>query len=1158
MRWLADDLAMKAMEGGCDLAKASDFRLGGLAIRPPTREVIATGETLLLEPRIMQVLVILAQRRGEVVSRGELIDSCWGGRAVGDDAINRCIQAIRRLAAKQGGFAIRTVARVGYRLEEADQEGDGEPATLPALATAQPGPTAVHVPPASERRHLTILSCGLLRPAGAGLDPETNYAVAASWRQMVAEAALRFGGHVDGARGDRMLLFFGYPEAQEDAGERAVRAGLAIVEQMGPLNMRLQVEHGISLAVKIGVHAGMSVVAGGGEAGVELFGEAIDLAARIEALAGADEVTISAAILDAVSGRFVTEPHGEIEHGCVGQCVALHRVHSAGLAGERRKPRGGSAFIGREEELALLASRWARARNGAGQLVLVHGEPGIGKSRLVASFKERIAADPHLWIECRGEQLFANTVLYASSQMLWRGLGWRGDESPRERSAALEQTLQRSGLKLAEAVPLVCEMLDLPIPAHYPPLMLAPEQRRRRLLATLADWLFSATRNQPLVLVVEDLHWLDPSSLELLHTLAEQGAGLPLLLLCTARPEFHPQWPARSHHIQIALGKLGPDEMRALVSGLEGEEALDAGAVEAIVDRADGIPLFAEALARLVGGQADTAEIPATLMDSLAARLDRLGEARGIAQIGAVIGREFSWESLRAASAEPDDALLAALARLIDAGLVDARGTPPDSRYRFNHGLIRDAAYGLLLTGQRRAWHRRVAEAIGKGIATAEPEELAHHWTQAGEADQAISAWTKAGAIAYSRHAFAEAAAAYRQALAILATQPETPARDARELELSVAISLVLMPTKGAQSDELVAIVSRNQALSQRSGNLGELVTARTYAFVAASFGSDWAQAARLADQVAELAEHAGEDAQPEGVALGRAMGHYCRFTTAFYCGDLEAAETQFRGWEAMNREAQYSQRAAIMMSYGNGAILAWLRGDAAEARRRIASAEAFVRERDSVFDRGVLALVGALLRIYQRDAVGTELAATQALAIAREHGFAQVEGWAGIALGWARAQQGFAGEGVAQIRANLLQLARVGTRLSLPWLITMLGEAQALDGDIADAMESFEEALTVSPAERQYRPYTLICRAELSAQVGDTAQAEKDFREAIALSETMGALSCKLRAMTGLARLHGGKEMRVRLAAMTDRIIGGGDCRDVIEARALIRGRPV
>lgn len=1149
---------MKAMEGGCELAKTPGFRLGGLEIRPATRELLATGESLLLEPRIMQVFVVLAQRRGEVVSRSELIESCWGGRAVGDDAINRCIQAIRRLAAKHGGFSIRTVARVGYRLEEAAAERDAEVAPAPAEAIAAPVLPAPYVPPASERRHLTILSCSLMRPAGTGLDPETNYAIAASWRQMVVDTAVRFGGHVDSARGDRMLLFFGYPEAQEDAGERAVRAGLAIVQQMAPLNMRLQVDHDISLSVKLGIHAGISVVAGGGEAGVELFGEALDLAARIEATADADKVTISAAILDAVSGRFVTEPHGEIEHGCEGQSVALYRVHSAGLAGERRKQRGGSAFIGREEELALLASRWTRARNGAGQLVLVHGEPGIGKSRLVASFKEGIAADPHLWIECRGEQLFANTVLYASSQMLWRGLGWRGDESPRERFAALEQALQRSGLKIAEAVPLVCEMLDLPIPDHYPPLMLAPEQRRRRLLATLADWLFRATRNQPLVLVVEDLHWLDPSSLELLHTLAEQGAGLPLLLLCTARPEFHPQWPARSHHIQIALGGLGPDEMRSLVCGLDGQEPLDGGAVEAIVDRADGIPLFGEALARLVGGQGDTAEIPETLMDSLAARLDRLGEARGIAQIGAVIGREFSWESLRAASGEPDDALISALARLCDAGLVDVRGTPPDARYRFNHGLIRDAAYGLLLTGQRRAWHRRVAEAIGKGIATAEPEELAHHWTQAGDADQAISAWTKAAAIAYSRHAFAEAATAYRQALAILATQPETPSRDARELELSVAFSLVLMPTKGAQSAELVAIVLRNQALSQRSGDLAGLVTARTYAFVAASFGSDWAQAARLADQVADLAEHAGADARPEGVALGHAMGHYCRFTTAFYCGDLEVAETHFRGWEAMNRKAEYSQRAAIMMSYGNGAILAWLRGDAEEARRRIASAEAFAREHDSVFDRGTLALVTALLRVYQRDVGGAGLAATQALAIAREHGFAQVEGWAGVALGWARAHEGLAAEGVAQIRANLLQLARVGTRLSLPWLITMLGEAQALDGDIADALESFEEALTISPAERQYRPYTLICRAELSARVDDTAQAEKDFREAIALSETMGALSCKLRAMTGLARLHGGREMHIRLAAMIDRITGGGDRRDVVEARALIGGKPI
>ena len=1144
---------MTAVAEACDLAHASDFRLGGLAVRPPTREVIGANGTALLEPRIMQVLVALARRRGEVVSRGDLIDSCWAGRAVGDDPINRCIQAIRRLADDHGGFSIRTVARVGYRLEEADVGTECAAVAVPAPAPARDPSPANHIPRASERRHLTILSCGLVRPAGAGLDPEANYAIAADWRQMVVAAALRFGGHVDSARGDRLLIYFGYPEAQEDAGERAVRAGLAIVEQMAPLNARLHDHHGVSLSARVGIHAGIMVVARGSDGSFELFGEALDTAGQVEGLAEANAVTISGTVLDKVTGQLIVETQGEIEVG--GQPLSLHHVRSAGLAGERRR-RQDSPFVGRAEELALLASRWARVKAGAGQLVLVHGEPGIGKSRLVAAFQDSIAAEPHLWIECRGEPLFAKTALHASAQMLWRGLGWRGDESPAERSAALERALERSGLKLAEAVPLVADMLGLPIPDHYSPLMLAPEQRRRRLLATLADWLFSATRSQPLVLVIEDLHWLDPSSLELLHTLAEKGAGQPLLLLCTTRPEFHATWPARSHHIQIALGGLAAAEMRSLVTGLTDVPALGAGTVDAIVDRADGIPLFAHALARLISERANATEIPATLMDSLAARLDRLGEARTIAQIGAVIGRDFSWDVLCAVAGLPDDALEAALARLAEAELIHVRGTPPDAHYRFKHGLIRDAAYGALLTEQRRGWHRRVAGAITSGVATVEAEVLAHHWTEAGDAEKAIAAWILAAVRAASRNAFVEASQAYREALAILATREESPERDARELDLSAAYALVLLPTKGSQSPELAAVVARNQQLAQRDGNLGALVTARTYKFVAATLGGDWAQAAPLADQVAELADLAAADARPEDVDLGRAMGHYCHFTASFYTGAFADAEAYYRRWEEMNRDPKYAQRAVITMTHGNGAILSWHRGDHDEMRNRLALAETYSREAENPFYRCGALVVDALATILQRDPSRVEAIATKAVDFARERSFPQVEGWSVAALGWARAQRGFAGEGVALIRASLLMQARNQTRVSLPWFITMLGEAEALNGNIAGAFDAFAEALSVSPLERQYRPLTLISRGECSAQVGDIARAESDFREAIALSETMGATSCKLRAMTGLARLHEGKDMRARLAALLDRIVGGADSRDIREARALI-GQP-
>ena len=1122
-RWHSDDLPMIAARSAAllgralDLAQSEAFWLGGLEVRPPTREVIGENISLVLEPRVMQVLVSLAARRGTVVSRADLVDECWAGRAVSDDAINRCIQALRRLAESSGAFSIRTVARVGYRLEESASAAPARSAEdWDALSSPRP---TVRIPTSSERRHLTLLACGADFRGSAELDPEARYDIAAQWREIVVSAARSFGAHVDTARGDHVLACFGYPKAQENAAERAVRAGLAIMEKMPALNTRLWDIHGVCLSVRAAVHAGTALVARVGDRGVELFGEVLDLVRKVEASVPANAVTITGTVIDMLPNQLAASVAGSIE-GPAGEPILLHRVHAGNGAVGRSRPTGSHDFVGREEELSLLVSRWARVGHGAGQLVVVHGEPGIGKTCLVEAFRENITGDAHLWIDCRGEPLSSGAALHAASQMLCQAMGWRGGESQDEKLQALEKALERSGLKLAEAVPLVADMLGLPAPARYSPLLLAPEQRRRRLLATLVEWIFSVARSQPLVLVVEDLHWLDPSSLELLHRLAEQGSGLPLLLLCTARPEFRASWPVRAHHMHVALDGLGQSDMRCLVNGLAGMDALEPHVVEAIVARADGVPLFAEALVRLVDGQHGTADIPATLMDSLAARLDRLGDVRVVAHMAAVIGRSFSWDLLRAVAPLADEELHAAMEQLGEAGLIETGGTAADARYRFRHALIRDAAYGQVPGTMRRAWHRQVAEAMARGVETRGLEELAHHWTLAGEAERAIAAWAEAGAGAYGRHALAEASQAYRQALSVLATQPDTSARDARELDLSAALLLALIPD-GPTTGEMEAIAARNQELAERIGQLPVLVQARTYAFVAATFRSEWGRAARLAEQVSVLGYDGSAVVPPEIVALARALGHFCCFTVAFYRGDYSAAEIEFRAWETLSCDRRPQQRAIIVMALGNAAILAWHLGDTEEAERRVAAARAYADAENNPFDRASWLMITGLLAVFRRDTASVERLSGEAHALAREHGFVQIEGWSGASLGWARAQLGTPSEGAALIRSSLLLLARTDTRVSLPLFLTLLGEAQALKGDKEAALENFEEALTISPPEGQYRPIALISRGELEARTGEIARAEASFREAIATAELMGAVACKQRALRKLGELH-------------------------------------
>jgi class 3 adenylate cyclase len=430
----------------------------------------------------------------------------------------------------------------------------------------------VTAPAAGERRHLTVLFCDLVGSTqiAAHLDAEDWREIATQYQRMTAAVVTRFGGHVAKFLGDGLMVYFGWPEAHEDNAERAVRCGLAIIDELPALNERLGGEHKVKLSVRVGMQTGSVVMGEGGGKETDVFGDAPNIASRLQAAAEPDSVLITAAVHELVSGLFVVEDRGAqwlkgIEHP-----IQVYRVIRRTVA--RRRTHGAvthvlTPFVGREDEMRLLLNRWERVGEGNGQLVLVVGEPGIGKSRLVEEFRARVRNEPHLWIECAGEQLFQGTPFHAVTQILNGGLGWHGNESPEERVLQLERFLELAGLKVGEALPLIAEMLNLPIPDTYSAVMFAPDQRRRRLLANLALWVLNTTRVQPVVIAIEDLHWVDPSTLELTQTLIEQAATSPLMLLYTARPEFHPTWSIRAHHAHMTLSRLNDRHTREMVAG---------------------------------------------------------------------------------------------------------------------------------------------------------------------------------------------------------------------------------------------------------------------------------------------------------------------------------------------------------------------------------------------------------------------------------------------------------------------------------------------------------------------------------------------------------------------------------------------------------------
>lgn len=1028
-----------------------------------------------------------------------------------------------------------------------------------ALKAATPTPAApkAEAPRAAEgeRRHLTVLFCDLVGSTeiASRLDAEQWHEIGAAYQKGAAEAVTRFGGYVAKYLGDGLVVYFGYPQALEDAGERAVRAGLAMVDAMRALNARFA-KLGVKLEVRVGIHTGSVVVAQGGGQEADMFGDAPNIAARVQSAAEPDTVVITAATHNIVSGQFSVEDKGAHTLKGVPEPVRLYRVTGAGVSRRRSfEARPHTPFVGRDDDILLLERRWSRVRDGEGQLVLVMGEPGIGKSRLLDEFRARLKGEPHLWVQCAGEELHKSTPFHAVTQMLDQALGWRGDESKEERFALLMRGLEAAEVDSGEAAPLIAELLDLPLPANVTPAKFPPEQKRRRLFANLAEWVFGVTKRQPMVIALEDLHWTDPSTVELLQLLAEQGATSRLMLICTTRPEFRASWPVRAHHAQITLNRLNDRQTLEIVAGVAARVGLNPEIVERVIKRTDGVPLFAEELTRLMldsQRQSGAREIPATLQDSLTARLDRMGSAKEIAQLGSVIGREFSYALLAAVSPVAESELQSALKKLADAELIYVRGFPPEATYQFKHALIQDAAYDALLKTKRRELHGRVAKAIETHfptIAEAQPIILARHWTDAGETEPAIAAWLKAAQAADARSAFKEADAAYRQAHALLATLPETPERDAREIEILTPLVVAASTAYGWGALELAPFVARTSVLAEKSNNLPQLILQRFAATAAAWQSGDYARCRALADQLLEFATREGSD-------FSMRCAHEGQIWSRHMVGDFVGEEVHFEAWEQVCARAGFGPFPGETPALLNtAASCAWHRGRSAEAHDRVDRAMASGRGSSNPTDL-VTALSGlTTLCIMERNPEACETAAAEGVAIAEKNALPNFATILRFALNWARANLHGGDEATAAMRRETQAMLSSGERQA----DATLRLAQALNeiGQLEEALATVDRFLTTFNDYVIVVPTALALRGDVLAKLGRKGAAEASLRDAIEAAHKIGTKPPELRAATTLARIwrEAGKrdEARDLLQPIYAYFTDGFDTRDLIEAKA-------
>ena len=919
--------------------------------------------------------------------------------------------------------------------------------------TTQVGsPSVERKVPEAERRQLTVMFCDLVGSTALSeqLDPEELRDVVRIYQEVCAEVIDRFEGHIAQYLGDGLLVYFGYPLAHEDDAQRAVRGGLEIVGAISELSLPTLLQG--SLQVRIGIHTGPVVVGeiGRGEKREQLaLGDTLNIASRLQNLAEPNTVVISSATYRLTEGLFDCQDVGLHTFKGVSTPIEVYQViRESGVRSrfEVAVTKGLTPLVGREQEVGLLLERWEQVKEGRGQVVLLCGEPGIGKSRLVQVLKERLAGETHVRIESRCSPYYQNSALYPIIDQLQRLL-FRREDSHEQKLGKLEVVLGQYGFSLEEIVPLFASLLSVPLNESYPPLTLSPQRQKQKTLEALLAWLLKEGEKQPVLRIVEDLHWVDSSTLEYLSLLVEQVPKTHIFALFTFRPDFIPPWAMRSHLTQITLNRLTRKQVEVMVERVTGGKALPVEVVQEVVTKTDGVPLFVEELTKTVlesgllregdghyelTGPLPPLAIPTTLHDSLMARLDRLATAKEVVQLGATLGREFTYELLKAVSPLVEVTLQKGLDELVEAELLYQRGLPPQARYFFKHALIQEAAYQSLLKSKRQQYHQKIAlvleERFPETVET-QPELLAHHYTVAGLRKQAIVYWQRAGQRAVQHSANIEAVSHLTKGLELLKTLPDTPDRTQQELTLQIAIGAPLRITKGFASPEVERVYARARELSQQIGETPQLfpVLRGLGGFYLAR--ADFQTAHKLGEQCLRLAQ----SIQDPALLL---QAHYLLGATLFCQGDIALAREHVEQGIALYNPKQHSSHAFL---YGQDPGVAclfwtawalWFLGYPDQALRRSHEAVTLAQELTHPYSLAIALNVVAFLHQFRREGHAAQEHAEASVTLSNDGGFGFILAMGIILLGWAMAEQGQGKEGIEQMRQGLASWQATGAEL--------------------------------------------------------------------------------------------------------------------------------
>jgi class 3 adenylate cyclase/predicted ATPase len=1081
------------------------------------------------------------------------------------------------------------VASVGHRrliLQAIAGMCAAPPPAAPAATVEADVAPAAHGSARAERRQLTVMFVDLVGSTAlsARLDPEETREVIRAYQNAVAGEVARLEGHVAKFMGDGVLAYFGWPTAHEDEAERAVRAGLAVVRAVAGLTA----PGAEPLRARVGIATGLVVVGdpvGEGAAREEaVVGGTPNLAARLQGLAEPGTVVVAEATQRLLGQLFEFAALGACELKGFAEPVRAWRVLGPGRAESRFEARhagGPLPLVGREQELGLLLDRWRQARGDEGQVVLLCGEPGIGKSRIVLALHERLGPEPRTGLRYHGSPYHANSALWPVIDQIERAAGLAPDDPPEAKLTKLERLLGRAVGDVSAATPLVAELLSVPSAGRYPPLDLTPQQRKAGTFRVLLEQFEGLAGQKPALMVLEDAQWFDATSLELFGLVVERIQRLPVLLVATFRPEFRPPWTGHAHVTLLTLTRLGRGAAAEVVAQVTGGRALPDGVLAQIVAKADGIPLFVEELTKAVlesgllydvGGRYELAvdplpplAIPATLHDSLMARLDRLAPVREVAQVGAVIGREFS-EELLAAVADMDPAELAdGLRQLVEAELVFRRGVPPETTYVFKHALVQDAAYASLLKSRRQQLHARIAEALTAGEAPEPaPELLAWHLTEAGLDERASEAWARAGLAALGRSAMTEAAAAFERAVGLLRELPPSAERKRREVELLGRLGVALANIKGPASAEVERVQERAGALAAELGDTQAWFRARWTLWRIHAVRAQLDQATAIADDLLALADR-------ESLADLALQAHHALWSSYFYRGDLAASHAHVERGLAIYDVARHGSDALVFGGHDarecgltiSGNVLCIMGyPERALACNKEGLAHALALGQPQIVAHGhnwsvlLPQLVGDLEEVERRIAFMRPHVDRYALAMYYPEARI-MEAWLAVCHDRDR-------RAAEVMREHLDRRAAMGTASAQTWFLMLIADAWLRLGEPGAALAAVREGLARGGATGEH-----LVKAELHRLGGrallvrnarcNWADAEAEFLTALTDARGRSARLFELRAACDLAHLWADGGERRRAHDLLTPIYGwfteGFDTPDLRDARALLDG---